>query len=212
MAKLPNGMLGGMSGKLGNLITVTRNGVTYVRTKPASVKDPKSPAQLRQRERFALVMDVVKRIKPFLRAGYAGSRQMGNGNTVNRAIAFNIRNAVKGEWPGQLIDYTQLLVAEGDLPGCPDAQASLEESRYLTLGWSDNSGRGGARVTDQLMVLVWCPEINESVDVLSGPARPVGNYRLELPSSFVGRGLHVYAAFRSADGSETSDSNWAGSF
>lgn len=115
MAKIQSHFIGEANWNADHLVEAWRNGKYYVRTQPTAINEPKTPAQLRQREQLALIMGLFKRIKPFLRAGFAGSRFKGNGYTVNRAVSFNVRNAIRQDDSGdQYLDYRSLRVSEGD--------------------------------------------------------------------------------------------------
>ena len=59
MGKIKQGILGGFKGKVGTVIGSSWNGIAYMRGIPQSQKDPKSVAQMRQRNFFREVQDLV---------------------------------------------------------------------------------------------------------------------------------------------------------
>ena len=59
MGKIKQGILGGFKGKVGTVIGSSWNGITYMRGLPQSQKDPKTAAQIAQRDFFREVQDLV---------------------------------------------------------------------------------------------------------------------------------------------------------
>ena len=59
MGKIKQGILGGFKGKVGTVIGASWNGIAYMRGLPQSQKDPKTAAQIAQRDFFREVQDLV---------------------------------------------------------------------------------------------------------------------------------------------------------
>ena len=207
MAKVSTGILGGFSGTVGNVVGSYYNGVNYMRAKPSSYNDAKTEAQLAQRERFGLIQRLLKRLKTFIQAGFPDFVRYGR--PLNRALSYNIRNAIEGAYPGQTINYANLLVSEGDLTRPQDPVATSPLPGELSIEWINNSDLGSAEQTDQLMLLVYSPVTDDAVEMLEGPTRDAEIYSMMVPQSYEGHPVHVYVAFKNEDG-HTSDSVYAG--
>ena len=52
MGKIAQGILGGLSGKVGNVIGGSWKGIDYIRIKPSSVANPRTVGQVNQRTKF----------------------------------------------------------------------------------------------------------------------------------------------------------------
>ncbi|MDD3723512.1 MAG: DUF6266 family protein, partial [Lutibacter sp.] len=52
MGTIKKGILGGFSGKVGSVVGSTWNGISYMRSLPASVKNPRTEKQMSQRSKF----------------------------------------------------------------------------------------------------------------------------------------------------------------
>ena len=52
MGKIKQGILGGFKGKVGTVIGSSWNGISYMRGQAQSVRNPKTPAQMIQRDFF----------------------------------------------------------------------------------------------------------------------------------------------------------------
>ena len=77
MGKIKQGILGGFKGKVGTVIGASWNGISYMRGLAQSHKNPKTAAQLKQRNFFKEVQDLV-------------------GQLSDEQLAFLFPNSVKG--------------------------------------------------------------------------------------------------------------------
>ena len=73
MGTIKKGILGGFSGKVGNVVGASWRGIEYIRSLPSSVRNPRTEAQVTQRTRIALIGKMMKSIVPIIRIGFAGS-------------------------------------------------------------------------------------------------------------------------------------------
>ncbi|MDD4417119.1 MAG: DUF6266 family protein, partial [Proteiniphilum sp.] len=64
MGTIKQGILGGFSGKVGNIVGASWRGIDYIRSMPASVRNPRTVAQVSQRTRFALIGKMLKTFVP----------------------------------------------------------------------------------------------------------------------------------------------------
>ncbi|MDD4190768.1 MAG: DUF6266 family protein [Mangrovibacterium sp.] len=67
MGKISQGILGGVSGKVGNVVGGSWKGIDYLRVMPASVANPQTPAHMDQRSKFITVINFLQPIKDFIR-------------------------------------------------------------------------------------------------------------------------------------------------
>jgi hypothetical protein len=208
MAKLKQGILGGFSGKVGNVVGGSWNGIDYMRAKPANVKDPKTEAQMAQRMKFRVMMRFLRKVKPIIQRGFqAGSQRM---SAVNRASSYNLKNAISGSYPDLEIDYPNLLVTRGDLMPADNVTAESSVATELHLQWNDNSGLGSAQPDDVGLLLVYVPEIEQPLLVMDQFERQDEDFVLDLPTSLAGKEVQTYLGWVSADGTEASDSQYLG--
>ncbi len=102
MAKLSSGILGGISGTVGNVVGGRWRGIDYIRSKPVNVKNPNTEAQQAQRMRFKLVIEFLKRIRPLIRVGFQNGER--NQTFFNRAMSVNLKEAVGCTFPDLALD------------------------------------------------------------------------------------------------------------
>lgn len=209
MAIINQGILGGVSGKIGNVIGGTWKGIDYLRIKPSSVANPKTEGQLDQRSKFAKVLHFLQPMTDFLRVGFKlYAIKM---TEFNAAMSYNLFNAVLGAYPNYTIDYPNALVSRGNLKGVANGTATSTTPAEIDITWVDNSSSGNALATDKSLILILNPDKKESIYTTSGPLRPVGTETLNLPPEYSGDVVEVYLGFVSEDGAKVSNSSHLGS-
>lgn len=156
MGKINQGLLGGVSGKVGNVIGGSWKGTNYLRIKPASVANPKTAAQQTQRGKFGeIVADARLLLAGLIQTYWDPFAQRVSG--FNRFISANI-NAYSENGLSTFTDFSASL---GTLIGFDTAGITVSNSgSTVTLEWTDNSGKGDALATDELKILVY----NETQD------------------------------------------------
>lgn len=209
MGKIRQGILGGLSGKVGNVIGANWKGIDYLRIKPSSVANPRTPGQVDQRSKFSTVLRFLQPMTDFLRVTF---RQYASGMTqFNAAMSYNLNNAITGVYPAFAIDFPNALVSRGNLTTPANATATSTIAAELDLAWLDNSGTGSAMATDKALIVAINTLRGEAVFTTSGPDRSGGNAVINLPAEYSGESLETYLGFISEDGSKVSNSVYLGS-
>lgn len=204
MAKMKNGILGGFSGKIGNVVGVEHPDGTYsMRSVPEHVKNPQSEAQQTGRIGLGLCSGLVKVILPFAEQGFG---HLPYKSVRGAFVSKNSRTALGGVYPDLHIDYRFLKVAVGQLLPAREAAVECNDQGDLEFFWDDNSGEGGAKENDRVMLLVINPAKKDCQFTLKGNSRADGSDVLEIPSGYEGDTLHAYIAFASKNGYMVSDS------
>ena len=209
MGKIKQEILGGFSGKVGTVVGSIWKGISYIRALAPSIANPRTPAQVNQRNKFAAVIAFLQPIQAFVKVGY---KSFADGKSaMNAAMSYIVVNAMTGTAPNFTVDYPEALVSRGKLMGAGTASASTT-SGTLNLNWTDNSGEGDASTSDKAMVLVYNSTRNEAKIVLeSGAVREDATVEVILPAHYLGDTIQVYLSFRAADNSIVSNSRHAGS-
>ncbi len=135
MARAKNGVNGCVSGKVGNVVFYERNGIGYVRSAPARrIEKKRSEIVQMTRIKFKLVQQYVICMLQFVKFGFQFGA--GNGTAYNRAMSYNLRNAVKSQKAEAFIDWNNLAFSR-DMPDpIKEISFSLNRgSKQLTLRW-----------------------------------------------------------------------------
>lgn len=204
MGKISQGILGGLSGKVGNVIGASWKGIDYLRIKPSSVANPRTPGQVNQRNKFTATLEFLQPNKDFLNVGYKSFAI--KKTAFNAAMSEVLANAITGVAPNFTVDFENALLSKGTLPGVLDAGASYATPGQVVFSWTDNSTGINAKSTDKAMLLVYNPIKKESVTNFVGAVREDGSFSLAVPSNYAGDLLHTYIAFISAEGKVSNSS------
>ncbi|MDT0294177.1 DUF6266 family protein [Mesonia ostreae] len=209
MGKINQGILGGLSGKVGNVIGGSWKGIDYLRIKPSSVANPRTKGQVNQRTKFAVTLQFLQAVKPFIKVGY---KKLAIKKTeFNAAMSFILNNAITGIEPNFEIDYQNAKLSRGALSEPLNAATDLTVPGQITFNWDDNSAEGNANENDKAMLLAYNPLKRESISVLNGAQRDAGAEIITIPSSYSGDNLELFMAFISEDETELSNSIYLGS-
>jgi hypothetical protein len=206
MGKIAQGVLGGFSGKVGNIVGGTWKGIDYMRIKPANVSNPKTQGQLDQRSKFSTVLRFLQPLTDFLKVGFKlYAIKM---TQFNSAMSYNLNNAITGTYPNFTIDYTKVLVSRGSLVG---AAAASSSAGVVEFSWTDNSGSGNALATDKALLVVYNATKGYAVYDTAGASRATQAQNLTVPSDFSGDSVEAFIGFVSEDGKEVANSVYIGS-
>ncbi len=209
MGKINQGILGGFSGKVGNVIGGNWKGIDYMRVKPASVANPRTAGQVDQRSRFAIIMQFLQPMREFIKVGFKNyAIKM---TEFNSAMSYNVKNAIIGEYPDFMIDFDAALISRGSLTAAlnPDVNSSTPGS--ISFNWSDNSDYENASENDKAMLLVLNQAKNEALFITDGSSRNSGIHSFTVPNHYSGDSVHAFIAFISEDGKRVSNSRYIGS-
>lgn len=209
MGKIAQGILGGLSGKVGNIIGGSWKGIDYIRIKPTSVANPRTEGQVNQRNKFTITLEYLQATKDFIKVGYKSFAV--KKTEFNAAMSYVLNNAVGGVAPVFTIDYSLALLSRGNLSGALNGSTDLLTPGQVSFAWDDNSTDGNANTTDKAMLLVYNPSKKESVSILNGVDRTVGSQSVTIPNTYVGDTIELFMAFVSADGKIVSNSVYLGS-
>lgn len=210
MGKYTQGILGAFSGKVGTVVGASWRGIKYMRSLAAKRGNANATRkQLEQQARFSLITGFLKPVKPLLEVGF---KNYAIGKTgYNSASSYNLKNALVGETPNLEIDYSMVLISRGDLVGSKSMVVQSSAAAKLNMSWDDNSGKGKAKPTDQLMFAVFVPALADVVYAIGEAERQDESLVFDLPAEYSGETVEVYVSWVSADGKEIATSLYAGS-
>ena len=90
MARIRNGILGGFSGKVGEVIGQTYQGVSTMRAMPKAVSNPRTQAQQEHRAKVSYLGKLLQPLAKVLNLSTYGGNKVNNG--YNRAFRSNLHN------------------------------------------------------------------------------------------------------------------------
>lgn len=207
MGTFRKGILGGFSGTVGTVVGGNWKGVDYMRSRPVTKKNAKTPAQDVQRLKFSMASKLLRSMKPLLAITFKEGNARMTGS--NSALSYLLKNAIMGEYPDFQIDYRMLLVARGVLPGVVAPIASAAATPVVNFTWQSNEGIGIAAANDKAIVVAYHPPTNSTHYVIGKAFRNSGTATLDLPM-LKGEEVETYIAFIDDSGKEVSPSQYTG--
>ena len=209
MGIIKQGITGGFSGMVGNIIGGSWKGIAYMRIRPVSVANPKTDAQLDQRSRFAITLRFLEPLTEILKTGFKNyAIKM---SPFNGAMSYNIFNAIQGTYPNYTINYPNALLSRGKLPAALNQAAASTVAGTVLFTWTDNSDEMRASGTDKSLLVVFNPAKEQAVTFSALGTRAGATQAVTVPHSFSGDLVHCYIAFKAAKGELISNSKYAGS-
>src|SRR5690554_2266436 len=110
MGILKEGILGGFSGKVGNVVGSSCRGVEYIKSRPSKMTNPRTKGQTKQRTKFTLTQDFLRTFTPFVRVGFKDHAVEGR-SSFNAAMSYNMSNAIKADGEDLVLDFPNVLVS-----------------------------------------------------------------------------------------------------
>jgi hypothetical protein len=179
-----------------------------IRSRPPGKRPKSSEDQLKQQAKVRVISAFISPLTHFLNGTYHCVSV--ETSCFNKAMSYNLRNAISGEFPSFKINYALVALGIGDLLNVEKPAISSELTGRLTFSWKDNSNEGSARATDQCFAALYCEELKKWETREKGPQRNAGSYTLDVPA-FSGKAVQTYIGFLSADAKFVTTSLYAGS-
>lgn len=187
--------LGPISGKVGDRVYATVNGVTYVRSLPRKTTKPATEKQLILRAKFGLVSRFLHSIEWILNSSY----KLINRKKTGRCVAYRqiLEEAIRGEYPDLEIDYAKVNLIRGNLAAPHGTCVQAEKPDRLNFRWSIYPGMN-INPTDELIVLIYCISLKEFwCNQNSGIRRSDECCTITVPTMFAGLEICIWLAYRS---------------
>lgn len=205
MGVIKRGILGGFSGKVANVVGGSWKGIAYMRSLPLSVANPQSAGQVDQRNKFTGVVGfAVGILAQIIKPLWDRFAQFQSG--YNAFIQANIDNFTTAGIP----IYAQILISRGALllPTFSSITGA-NGSPNVILVWLNNAGTGNALATDEFFGVAINETTGEGGQVSFGTARSGLTDTIVLEGNMTsGDVIHVYGAFRRADGTLVSGTEY----
>jgi hypothetical protein len=207
MAKMKKGIFGPVSGKLGPLIAGIWKGIPFIKMVPNKKGKKKStPAQIAARKKLAFVNELLVPFHPYITVGFMHEAE--HRTEISAAFSKNYY-VVKGSYPNFTVAYEEFVVSVGALPQLKDVTLTLQDENTISLTWETNSVKYTS-FDDQLMLVVYCPELNITDGFVGGPKRRDKQCSFKFDQRMVGKRLEVYLGITSIDRKRIANSVYLG--
>lgn len=206
MGVLKQGILGGVKGKVGSVVGSSWKGIATLRALPLSVANPRTAAQVGNRERFSsvvalatvLLSAVIKPLNDRFASGMSGYNLF-----VQRCKGAFLAN-------GTFVP-AELIVSRGKLGATPITSVIADEGdAVVTINFSASLANGYQSLTDMLYAFVLDSDGNLLGIDMGGGDRAGGSAEVTTSRILVeGETIHCYLSFLRADGTMCADSTYS---
>ena len=209
MAKIRKGILGPLSGKLGPVVGATWKEIPYVRQKPKKKgkKRKRTQGQIATQEKLRFMNNVLVPFHTYINIGFM--HHAADKTEISAAFSANYHTAIGGIHPNLEVDYSQLIFSLGSLAMVTDVTMELIDGDSLKLTWNPNTSRKVSS-DDQLMLVVYCPELEETAGFVGGVKRNDKECLFKFSPEMVGKALEVYIIMTSINRKKIADSKYLG--
>ena len=198
MGVIKQGILGGFSGKVANVVGTSWKGIAVMKALPLSVANPRTAAQVAQRNKMAACVAMLQPIlsqviKPL------NDRFAGKMSGFNYALQASI--AAFDDLGGLTYPANFKISRAANKAQLVDAIAAEAKITKLKVTWTSDAGKGYALAGDRCFLVGYCAD-SGSFAVSTSAIRSAGQAYLEFPDGTVmaGSPVEVWMAFLRADG------------
>lgn len=202
MGRIKQGILGGFSGKVANVVGSSWKGTAVVKSRPLSVANPKTAAQMSQRYSMATIVFVSRQmlvtvIKPLwdrFAQGMSG---------YNAFVSRNIQYFTAGD----ISDYSSIVISQGKMAATEITNATMNVARtQLTITFNTATTDPYMFANDNMYAVAIDESNANTYTQVANTERSTGqiliNFKEALPASYT---LHLYLAARRKDGTIVSN-------
>ena len=190
MGKQQDGIGGGFSGRLGNVVGYNWRGRWCVRSLPADFKDARTDAQLRQRQLFREMVRFAGRAKRILALGLeAASRNVG---VTPSNYFIRINKGCFALQDGELaVDLPELRLSDGPVAPVAFEAPQLLDDATISVAFEKNPLHRNCSQDDEVYLVAYCPEYKD-FDFSDPASRRRKQAVLQLNEAWVGKVVHLW--------------------
>jgi hypothetical protein len=198
MGIIRKGILGPMVNKTGAVIGRMHRGqnVLVQLYKERSADKPSTEGQVAAQDRLGKLSSFLSNIRNMVDIGF--KKMVKHNSPVNAALSYNSSHAFIQVGEEQELNYAQLVYSIGDDEG-PESPLLEYEDGVLNISWYDMEQSRYCQYSDLATILIYEPIIGDNTSFNDICPRSDLNVLLDI-SSFIGKEVHCYICFSSADG------------
>lgn len=200
----------GFIGRVGDTVTYIRMG-KLVRRKIGKSTKPATEPQLKHRQRVRITNKFIAPVKEFIQVGLKTEGQMLRKTPNDLMLSYTLSQAIRGEYPDQEIDFAKAQFSKGTMSDTTGLKVTQNEEG-LEFTWDTGTIPAQGRRDDQLMVLVYFPDLKKADFDTQAVKRLAGKFQFDIPGNEKPARMETYMAFISADRKTVSNSVYTGQF
>ena len=190
MARYFEGINGPFMGKVGKVIGTTYKGKPIMKGLGDLRVDHPTDAQLLSRARLSMMTIFLTRISTVLQIGFpAKGREI---TSVNKAMKINMKTALNFSAPAAEINYPELQIAKGTLPGSYKPGIQAAGNFQVRFFWDHFPM---SNPNDLITILCYCPALNTSHRFINTAKRSALEFLANFGEAFLDKEIHSWILF-----------------
>ena len=209
MAKIPDGILGTLLGRLGPVSGYRRNGQNLIRMANGSRQSKSTPGRANQRQKIKVCNEFTR---AFSGTGFFGKSfpsYSDTGTGYNRATSAIMNLAIVGSYPNTAISFSRVLISKGPLPRAENTGVAVDTEGNILFSWTDNTGMGTAKANDMVILVAYFPDLKQVTSGIGPATRKDGQALLET-NIMKGHAAETWIGFLSNDEKNAANSVYTG--
>ena len=208
MGILTSGILGPIKNKTGAVIGRMHRGQNVITQlyKKRKRRRKRSKGQLSSQDRLGQLSNFLSNIQGLVAVGF--KNMVKHNSAANAAHSYNYHHAFITVGAKLELNYSKLIYSIGEVEG-PESPLLEYENGILNLSWFDMLQSQYCQYSDKATVLVYEPSRQDSVVFDNICPRSDLHVLLDI-SCFIGKEVHCYVCFNSADGKYKGNSVYLG--
>jgi len=207
MGKFSNSAFGNIKGKVGGQVAYRAKGQNIVRSRPTSVKNPRTAAQLAQRGAMAATVELSKYLAPAIKLGFP-TRPLRQ-SAFNAFVSKNVGSCTQVQNDVLTLIYGNVKVASGSLAKPAITSADKMTANTVKVQFTSTVDGVTGSPTDKVHVVVFD---EAGMQAAHGETARVanGNITVAFPAELANAAsVHAYAFAVSANKAKASDSDYS---
>lgn len=209
MGRLYDSLLSGTSGRTGKIVVANVYGNEYTRIRPRKRTGVPTEKQVLIQQRMKDCVTFMQSYRSYA-CLYFGQR-VGAKSRYNLAMV-NVLESMALDYVANTITmvYPNISFSRGGLLGAIPLPMAKPNPSTLEITWQDNSGGNAIRQNDFIQILIAAEDELNTHFIENAAKRSETSYSVNIPMQMQGKTLHVYLAFKAADETTASNSQYAG--
>lgn len=192
MGKANQGIFGGWTKKVGNVVGRIVQGQNVYSIYQPNVSNPRTVEQQQNRAKFTLLSRFMSAMLPAIHLGFRNLDGYERGSAYSAALGYNSKlNIVTGTYPNYEILVNKAIISEGTVALPYDPSGSSSEGEY-TASWADNSGQGDAEASDIAVVVLYNQQRKVCVVGAQTAVRSDRSAKVTIPTAWTGDTGNAY--------------------
>lgn len=200
MATFYSTTFGAISGRHGSAVAAqTKDGKCILKVYKAP-SNPNTEKQVAQRAKFGFVNKEMNAFRNLFKITFGGNQGVSRGVS----LAFN---AITGEYPDYAIDYSKLIISEGNVDTSGFLKATKTVGTTIKIEWDAIIGFQGDD-NDGVNLVFLNAETKVGLFKQNHVLRSEGNTEISLPDIWAGQKVHCWIFFNTPVGYNNSNSQY----